>query len=101
MDTTDDSLCFKGLIGNSTQPQRMLARDINDHIHLTFPHNIFPKVNSNPTNHRQGAGVVGFCAAAMIVFNRMHETPKGRGGPALFVWDIASNTNRSDVTPQR
>jgi len=36
----------------------------------------------------------------MIVFFMMHETG-GRGELTRFVWDLASNTNRSDVTHNR
>ena len=56
------------------------------------------KINSIPTNHRQEVVVVGFCAAFMIVFARNTE---GRGELALFVWALALNTNRSNVTQHR
>ena len=151
----------------------MLGQNINDHIHLIFPHDplaarpisrpskngvpvgslcseiahknkwyyqpLKTKISSIPTNHRQGAGVVGFCAAFMIVFTStfsldsfyfntftsvcwMHKTLLCfrkqetllcfREQETLLcfvhpangsenVWDLASNTNRRDVTQHR
>ena len=39
----------------------ILGRNINDHIHLIFPHDpLAGRLISLITNHRQGAGVVGF-----------------------------------------
>ena len=105
----------------------ILGRDINDHIHLIFLHDplascpisrpakkhvsfcrlfseivhknkwyyqpIKTKIISIPTNHRHEVGVVGFLLDAWDT--------EGRGELALFVWDLASNTNRSDVTQHR
>ena len=57
------------------------------------------KTNSIPTNHRQGV-LWGFAlrSGLFLLDARNRHPVKTRGELALFVWDRASNTNRSDVT---
>ena len=99
----------------------ILGRNINDHIPPIFPHNplavsvgilcseivhknkwyyqpLKTKINSIPTIHQQGVGVVGLCTGCT------KHRREGRAGPCLFGISLqipsgVTSPNITDATP--
>ena len=112
---SEELLCSFRFMGFLKVVSAILGRNINDHIHLIFPYDLLAarpisrlsknhvyqplqtKLNSIPTNHRQGVAVVGFCAAFMIVFTGCMK--HGREGRAGCLFGISLQTPTEVTSP--